>query len=54
MITHDHDFTIVVYDTLREELTDANGFVTFEDTLVKAHYTISRLTVEHVPNLAPP
>lgn len=50
ILTDDHDFTIVVYDTVREELTDASGFVTVEDTPVKAHdYAVSRATLERIP-----
>lgn len=49
ILTEDHDFTIVVYDTIREEFTDANGSVTFQDTPVKAHdFAVSRSTIERI------
>ena len=47
---NDHDFTIVVYDTTREELTNADGFVTSKYTPTKAHdYAVSRATLERIP-----
>jgi hypothetical protein len=50
IITPDHNFTIVVYDTVREELMDASGFVTFREKPIKAHdYAVSRTTLERIP-----
>lgn len=50
ILTNDHDFTIVVYDTICDELTDANGFVTFHNTPTKAHdYAVSRAVLGRIP-----
>jgi hypothetical protein len=50
ILTEDHDFTLVVYDTIQEELTDASGSVTFHDTPTKAHdFAVSRSTLGRIP-----
>jgi hypothetical protein len=50
VLTEDHNFTIVVYDTVEEEFTDANGFETFHNIPTQAHdYAVSRSTLERIP-----
>lgn len=50
ILTEHHDFTVVVYDTIHEEFTAADGSVTFEVTPVEAHdFAVSRATLERIP-----
>lgn len=50
ILTMDHDFTIVVYDTYREDYVDANGHKTFQYIPTKAHdFAVSRIELERIP-----
>jgi hypothetical protein len=50
ILTDHHDFTIVVYDTVEEDFTDASGFETFRNTPTQAHdYAVSRSILERIP-----
>jgi hypothetical protein len=43
ILTNDHYFTLVVCDAVPEELTGHHGFVTVQETSIKAHdYAASR------------
>lgn len=45
-----HDFTVVAYDTEREERTDSNGIKVIEHVPAKAHdFAVSRDVLERVP-----
>jgi hypothetical protein len=50
ILTNDHDFTVVAYDTECEEKIDSNGVKTFELVAKKAHdFAVSRDVIERVP-----
>jgi len=45
-----HDYTVVAYDTMSEDLTDGHGNVHTEYTLIAAHeFAVSRDVLEQVP-----
>lgn len=50
ILTPSHDFTVVVYDNVREELKDSNGTTTVEYVPTKAHdFAVSRAVLKSIP-----
>lgn len=50
IFTPDHDFTIIVYDSVVQQLTDANGVKTVEHVPIKAYeYDVSRAVLSFIP-----